>query len=85
MKIIKSLFGTFESKEVYRFMLTNKKGNSVSIINYGAAIISWQVMDNKNVNRDIVAGFENLEDYLGNDVYLGCIVGRYANRIANGK
>ena len=85
MKITKSLFGTFESKEVYRFMLTNKKGNSVSIINYGAAIISWQVMDNKNVNRDIVAGFENLEDYLGNDVYLGCIVGRYANRIANGR
>ena len=85
MKITKSLFGAFESKEVYRFMLTNKKRNSVSIINYGAAIISWQVMDNKNVNRDIVAGFENLEDYLGNDVYLGCIVGRYANRIANGK
>ena len=85
MKITKSLFGAFESKEVYRFMLTNKKRNSVSIINYGAAIISWQVMDNKNVNRDIVAGFENLKDYLGNDVYLGCIVGRYANRIANGK
>lgn len=85
MKIIKSLFGAFEGKDVYRFTLTNEKGNNVSIINYGAAIISWQVMDNKNVKRDIVAGFENLEDYLSNDVYLGCIVGRYANRIANGK
>lgn len=85
MKITKSLFGTFESKEVYRFTLTNKKGNSVSVINYGAAIISWLVMDNKNMNRDIVAGFKNLEDYLANDVYLGCIVGRYANRIAYGK
>lgn len=85
MKITKSLFGTFESKEVYRFTFTNKKGNSVSVINYGAAIISWLVMDNKNMSRDIVAGFENLEDYLANDVYLGCIVGRYANRIAHGK
>ena len=85
MKIIKSLFGTFGSKEVYRFTLSNEKGNSVSVVNYGATIISWQVMDNKNVNRNIVAGFENLEDYLANDVYLGCIAGRYANRIANGK
>ena len=85
MKIIKALIGTFESKEVFRFTLTNKKGNSVSVINYGAAIISWLVMDNKNMNRNIVAGFENLEDYLANDVYLGCIVGRYANRIAHGK
>jgi aldose 1-epimerase len=85
MNISKSLFGEFEGKEVYKFVLTNTKGNSVSIINYGATIISWQVKDNKNVNRDIVAGFNGLEDYLTNDVYLGCIVGRYANRIANGK
>ena len=85
MKIKKSLFGELKGKPVYRFTLTNAKGNSVSIINYGAAIISWLVKDNKNVNRDIVAGFNNLEDYLKNDMYSGCLVGRYANRIANGK
>lgn len=85
MKIIRSLFGAVNGKDVYRFTLSNEKGNSVSIINYGATVISWQVIDNKNVNRDIVAGFENFEDYLENNVYLGCIVGRYANRIANGK
>lgn len=85
MNISKSLFGELEGKEIYRFVLTNAKGNSVSIINYGATIISWEVKNNKNVKKDIVAGFNDLEDYLKNDVYLGCIVGRYANRIANGK
>lgn len=85
MKITKSLFGKFAGKEVYRFTLSNEKGNIVSIINYGAAIISWQVTDKKNTIRDIVAGFEDLGTYLTNKAYMGCIAGRYANRIASGK
>lgn len=85
MKITKSLFGGVPPKEVHRFTLVNAKGNSVSIINYGAALISWRVRDKKNVARDIVAGFDNLEDYLKNEAYMGCIAGRYANRIAHGK
>jgi aldose 1-epimerase len=85
MNISKSLFGELEGKAVYKFVLTNTKGNSVSIINYGATVISWQVKDNKNMIRDIVAGFNGLDDYLKNDAYIGCLVGRYANRIANGK
>ena len=85
MEIIKSFFGEFNGKIVHRFTLSNKKGNSVSIINYGAAIISWQVKDKKNEMRDVVVGFNNLEDYLKNNVYMGCIAGRYANRIAKGK
>lgn len=84
MKISKSLFGMYENREVYRFNLVNAKGNSISIINYGATIISWEVKDKKNLIRNIVAGFDNLDDYIKNDVYMGCIAGRYANRIANG-
>jgi aldose 1-epimerase len=85
MKITKSLFGEFAGKEVYKFTLANEKGNAVSIINYGAAIISWQVADKANVARDIAVGFDDLETYLKNTAYMGCIAGRYANRIANGK
>lgn len=85
MSITKSLFGRFDDKPVYCFMLTNTKGNSVSIINYGATVISWCVSDKKNNVRDIVTGFNELDSYLKNDVYMGCAVGRYANRIANGK
>jgi len=79
-KITKSLFGNHEGKYIYRFTLYNNKGNCVSIINYGAIIISWLVQD-----KDIVAGFGDLKDYINNDAYFGCIAGRYANRIAAGK
>jgi aldose 1-epimerase len=85
MGISKIFFGELEGKEVSRFTLSNKKGNSVSIINYGATIISWRVKDKTNAVRDIMTGFNDLQDYLSNDVYMGCIVGRYANRIANGQ
>ena len=74
-----------DEKTVYRFTLTNTKGNNVSIINYGATVISWQVLDRENVVKDIVTGFNNLDAYCKNEVYMGCTVGRYANRLANGK
>jgi aldose 1-epimerase len=79
-KITKSLFGTHAGKDVYRFTMQNDKGNSISVISYGATVISWMVGE-----RDIVAGFDKLSDYLGNDAYFGCIAGRVANRIAGGK
>jgi len=78
--IIKSLFGEHEGKDICRYTLRNGKGNSVSIINYGGSLTSWMVKD-----RNIVAGFNSLKDYIENDSYFGCITGRYANRIANGK
>ncbi len=79
-KIIKNLFGNYRGEDIYQFTLLNAKGNSVSIINYGGIITSWLVK-----GKNIVAGFDNLNDYTGNDAYFGCITGRYANRIANGQ
>lgn len=78
--IIKSLFGEYEQKQVCCYTLSNAKGNCVSVINYGGIITSWLVK-----GKNIVAGFDNLKDYVENDSYFGCITGRYANRIANGK
>jgi aldose 1-epimerase len=79
-KVSKKIFGVHEGKEIFLFTLLNTKGNYVSVINYGATVISWEVN-----GKNIVAGFDNLKDYITNTVYLGSIVGRYANRIANGK
>ncbi|HLA59534.1 MAG TPA: aldose epimerase family protein [Puia sp.] len=84
-KIIENLFGKHAGRDIYQFTLINGKGNSVSIINYGGIITSWMVKDKEGVERNIIAGFNNLEDYINNTAYFGCITGRYANRIANGK
>lgn len=83
--ISKDFFGIIGDKEVYRFSLINSKGNRVCILNYGGIITSWLVKDRYNTEKDIVAGFGSLKDYENDIAYFGCIAGRYANRIADGK
>ena len=85
MAISTSTFGEYNGKQVNRYTLTNSKGNSVCIINYGATVISWNIQAGENDHRNIVTGFDELGSYLCNDVYMGCIAGRYANRIAKGR
>jgi aldose 1-epimerase len=68
------------------FTIRNKNGLEVSILNYGGRIVSLKVPDRNNIFRDIVLGYDNPEDYLSsNEKYYGALVGRYANRLANGE
>ncbi len=83
-KIIKEHFGEYDGKEVFRFTLANATGNSVSVINYGGTITSWIIADANGKKKNIVAGFDTLQQYLDDTAYFGCIAGRYANRIARG-
>jgi aldose 1-epimerase len=53
-------------------------------MNYGAIIVSLRVPDRKGQVADIVLGHDTLEGYFDNSPHLGGLVGRYANRIANG-
>ena len=69
--------------EVKLFTITNSHGNSVSVTNYGATLVSVIVPDNKGDKGDTVLGFSNLEGYLSDTCYIGSTVGRYANRIGN--
>ncbi|XP_010274745.1 PREDICTED: aldose 1-epimerase-like [Nelumbo nucifera] len=58
----------------------------VKISNYGATITSMVVPDKQGNLADVVLGFDSLEPYLkGAAPYFGCIVGRVANRIKDGK
>jgi aldose 1-epimerase len=52
-------------------------------MNYGAIIVSLRVPDRKGQMADIVLGHEKFEGYVPNPPFLGALVGRYANRIAN--
>jgi aldose 1-epimerase len=55
----------------------------VALSNYGCTIVSLHVPDRNGVKKNIVAGFSDLTHYLYEHPYLGCTVGRFANRIAN--
>jgi len=78
-------FGTRDGRPVNLYTLTNSHGVEVRVMNYGGIILSIRVPDRTGQLADIVLGHETMEGYIPNPPYLGAIVGRYANRIANGK
>ena len=82
----KRLFGLMpDGQEVYEYTLINKNGIEVRVINYGGIITSIIAPDKNGVMEDIVLGYDSLSGYLKETPYFGAIVGRYGNRIANGK
>jgi aldose 1-epimerase len=85
--VTKKLFGqTRAGKRVDLFTLTNAQGLSAKITNYGTIITELRVPDREGRLGNIVLGFDNLRQYLaGNPSYLGCTVGRVANRTARGR
>jgi aldose 1-epimerase len=76
---------TTEGDTVEVFTLTNLNGVEVRAITYGAIIVSLRVPDRDGRLADVVLGFDDLDGYLEGSPYFGAVVGRYANRIANGK
>ena len=84
-KVDKVLFGKLENGEnVYKYLLANDQCQ-IEVITYGAIITSIKVPDKNGNLIDVALGFNNLEPYLEGHPYFGAIVGRYANRIDNGK
>lgn len=72
-------------KSVDLFTLKNKEGVSVQLTNYGARIVSIFTPDRMGQFADITFGYNSIHEYLNDNMYLGCTVGRYANRISGGK
>lgn len=67
------------------YILKNANGAEVTLTNYGARIVSVMVPDRDGNLQDVVLGFDNVDDYVNTDNNLGATIGRYGNRIANGK
>jgi aldose 1-epimerase len=78
-------FGEIDGKKVELITLTNNRGNTVKLTNYGATLVWLEVPDREGERENITFGYETLEEYVNGDPYFGSVVGRYANRIANAK
>ncbi|MBC6110421.1 aldose epimerase family protein [Pedobacter fastidiosus] len=91
MSVQQTTTGKFiNGEEVFAIELTNSKGTYVKLFNYGAIINKFTVKNANGEMQDIVLGFDTFEqyldeEYLKNGAYLGAVVGRYANRIKDGK
>lgn len=85
-----NLVAKHQGLDVYVFTLTNERGMTVKLSNYGGLIQSIMVPNKEGKPVDVVLGFDSIpeywsEEYLNNYPYFGVIIGRYANRIAQGK
>ncbi|MBK9017058.1 MAG: galactose mutarotase [Saprospiraceae bacterium] len=67
------------------YVLTNKNGLEAKITNYGGIVVSLNTPDRNGKMEDVVLGYEKLDEYVKDNPYFGCIVGRYGNRIAKGR
>ncbi|MBI9071134.1 MAG: galactose mutarotase [Melioribacteraceae bacterium] len=76
---------TGDGNNVDLYTLKNNKGSVMQVTNYGAIIVSLTMPDRNNKFEDIVLGNDSLYKYLRESPYFGAIVGRYGNRIGNGK
>ena len=82
----KETFGTLpDGREVTKHVLKNKNGVEVHVINYGGIITHLKAPDKNGKLEDIVLGYDSLAGYLRETPYFGAIIGRYGNRIANGR
>ncbi len=78
-------FGAIASGEKANlYVLTNSRGMTVAITNYGATVVSIKVPDRAGKFADVVLGFETAKEYEDGTAHIGGTVGRYANRIAHG-
>lgn len=79
-------FGVHPSAQpVHAIRLVNARGIEVRFLTYGGVIQSILVPDASGKPGDVVLGYDTLEEYLANPFYFGAIIGRYGNRIANGR
>ena len=85
MNISKEKFGVVRGQEVSLYTLRNDNGIEARITDFGAIVVSLSVPDRKGRIRNVVLGYDTLKEYIADDSYFGCVAGRYANRIANGR
>jgi aldose 1-epimerase len=78
-------FGVVEGRPVQLHTLTNARGMEVSVCEYGATLTSIRVPDIHGRLGEVTLGLRSLEDYVAGNPFLGSTVGRYANRLADGK
>jgi len=67
------------------YTLTNAQGMEVCITNFGGRIVSIMAPDRTGALRDVVLGFDNIDDYRSIPSDFGAAIGRYANRIDRGR
>ena len=94
---VRDLFGTLpDGRPVDRWTFADATGLTASVLTYGGVIQSLHVPGPAGGGEggsdgargdaaNVVLGYDKLADYIESEYYFGCVVGRFANRIAGGR
>lgn len=74
----------YEGKITGLYVLKNKE-MEVCVTNFGGRIVSVMVPDRNGIKRDVVLGFNSIDNYINVPSSFGATIGRVANRINMGK
>ena len=78
-------FSEKAGKEAVLITLEGKNGMSVSVTDFGAAVVKICVPDRNGRPVDVCLGYSSVEGYEKNVGCLGAVIGRIANRIVGAK
>jgi len=67
------------------YTLENRNGLVATLTDFGATLVSLKTPDRDGNLADIAIGYDTLDGWVNDGSYMGASVGRYGNRIANGK
>ena len=78
---------TIDGKPVALYTLTSPSGMTMQVTNFGGHVVSLWVPDRNGTMGDVVLGHNTLKEYADyeGERFIGCVVGRVANRIAKGE
>jgi aldose 1-epimerase len=86
MAVQRSDFGTTpDGQKISLYTLTNKRNCTVRVIDYGAILVSVDVPDREGRIENVNLGYSTLDGYLARHPYFGATVGRFCNRIDQGR
>jgi aldose 1-epimerase len=89
-ELTRELFGRIGGTDVHRYTLARPGGLTVRVLDYGGVLQSVDAPDRSGRRADVVLGYPDLDGYVANNrpgaprVFLGAVIGRFANRIAGG-
>ena len=76
-----------DGKNTDLYTLKNKNGLEITVTNFGARVVEFFTPDKDGNFEDIVLGHDHIDKYINftGERFLGATIGRYGNRIAEGK
>jgi len=76
---------TADGRAVERYTFGSEDGIQVRMLTYGATLQSVELPDRSGDRASVVLGLPTLADYQDHSPYFGATIGRYGNRIADGR